>query len=475
MRKILVILLFSFYFCLGIKTSKNSNRKLLKTKRCKYTFVVKEMVDGGHCPNQVQEFPQADKRMESSTLAADSKNPYSIIKSTTNQILSGSTFTQLEKRLKAVESMLEDQTLENTNLNQTISKQEFKLQQCDKMMNDYHKNITNMFRLMNHLQRSINGQKQGYRELEKKVSGIVLDVVEVNNVLEKKVTAFDNTVSMKRKNIQVETISKVLNCGQTNPETTFKDCQDVLARGHTISAVYYITTTYSSCSIPVWCDMDTPPGGWLVIQNRFNGEVDFNRLWDEYRDGFGNIASEFWLGLDNIFLLSNQDFYELRFDLWDFEDNRAFALYKNFKLDGARDRYKIHATDFEGSAKNGMQVHNGMRFSTPDQDNDKWLEYHCGKEWRAGWWFNNCWHSILNGPYYNQSKVLSRGISWNDWKPEQLAKSQMKIRPSRLHRSVESTKHDPKASNSKVNDETYLPSNSQDLQNMESSKLKPKS
>lgn len=255
----------------------------------------------------------------------------------------------------------------------------------------------------------------------------------------------------------------------------FADCQDVLARGHTISAVYYITTTYSSCSIPVWCDMDTPPGGWLVIQNRFNGEVDFNRLWDEYRDGFGNIASEFWLGLDNIFLLSNQDFYELRFDLWDFEDNRAFALYKNFKLDGARDRYKIHATDFEGSAKNGMQVHNGMRFSTPDQDNDKWLEYHCGKEWRAGWWFNNCWHSILNGPYYNQSKVLSRGISWNDWKPEQLAKSQMKIRPSRLHRSVESTKHDPKASNSKVNDETYLPSNSQDLQNMESSKLKPKS
>lgn len=222
MRKILVNLLFSFYFCLGMKTSKNSNRKLLKTKRCKYTFVVKEMVDGGHCPNQVQEFPQADKRMESSTLAADSKNPYSIIKSTTNQILSGSTFTQLEKRLKAVESMLEDQTLENTNLNQTISKQEFKLQQCDKMMNDYHKNITNMFRLMNHLQRSINGQKQGYRELEKKVSGIVLDVVEVNNVLEKKVTAFDNTVSMKRKNIQVETISKVLNCGQTNPETTFK-------------------------------------------------------------------------------------------------------------------------------------------------------------------------------------------------------------------------------------------------------------
>lgn len=100
--------------------------------------------------------------------------------------------------------------------------------------------------------------------------------------------------------------------------------------------------------------MDILLGGWLVIQNRFNGEVDFNRFWDEYRDGFGNIVLEFWLGLDNIFFLFNQDFYEFRFDFWDFEDNRAFVLYKNFKLDGVRDRYKIYVIDFEGSVKNGM-------------------------------------------------------------------------------------------------------------------------
>lgn len=58
------------------------------------------------------------------------------------------------------------------------------------MMNDYYKNIINMFCLMNYFQRLINGQKQGYWELEKKVFGIVLDVVEVNNVFEKKVNLF---------------------------------------------------------------------------------------------------------------------------------------------------------------------------------------------------------------------------------------------------------------------------------------------
>lgn len=90
------------------------------------------------------------------------------------------------------------------------------------MMNDYYKNIINMFCLMNYFQRLINGQKQGYWELEKKVFGIVLDVVEVNNVFEKKVMVFDNIVSMKCKNIQVEIIFKVFNCGQINFEIIFK-------------------------------------------------------------------------------------------------------------------------------------------------------------------------------------------------------------------------------------------------------------
>lgn len=51
----------------------------------------------------------------------------------------------------------------------------------------------------------------------------------------------------------------------------------------------------------------------------------------------------------------------------------------------------------------------------------------------------------------------------------------MKIRPSRLHRSVESTKHDPKASDSKLKDQSSAPSNSQDLLNMIKSEPKSKS
>ena len=186
---------------------------------------------------------------------------------------------------------------------------------------------------------------------------------------------------------------------------------------------------YSHCPIPVWCDMDTPGGGWLVIQRRLNGKVMFDQNWETYRNGFGDVTKELWLGNANIFLLTNQKFYELRVEMWDFNDKHVYAVYKNFKIDGERDWYRLHISNHSGTAPDGLSNHNGMYFSTSDADHDKWSDYNCSKEWQGGWWYNYCWFVILNGPYYNTTKVKYRGISWNDWKREQLKKVEMKIRP----------------------------------------------
>lgn len=56
-----------------------------------------------------------------------------------------------------------------------------------------------------------------------------------------------------------------------------------------------------TCSKPVrvWCDMDTDRGGWTVFLRRQRQEteqLDFNRTWSDYKDGFGDPEKEHWLG-----------------------------------------------------------------------------------------------------------------------------------------------------------------------------------
>ena len=53
-----------------------------------------------------------------------------------------------------------------------------------------------------------------------------------------------------------------------------------------------------------------------MIQKRMDGSVDFHRTWNEYKQGFGNLVGEFWLGLDKINRLTrNKTKNKLRVDL----------------------------------------------------------------------------------------------------------------------------------------------------------------
>ena len=52
------------------------------------------------------------------------------------------------------------------------------------------------------------------------------------------------------------------------------------------------------------------------MQKRMDVSVYFNRTWNEYKQGFGNLVGEFWLGLDKINRLTrNKTKNKLRVDL----------------------------------------------------------------------------------------------------------------------------------------------------------------
>lgn len=49
---------------------------------------------------------------------------------------------------------------------------------------------------------------------------------------------------------------------------------------------------------------------------------NFNRDWTDYKNGFGDPTKEFWMGNENIYMLTSNDEYMLRIEMEDFEGNR---------------------------------------------------------------------------------------------------------------------------------------------------------
>ena len=107
------------------------------------------------------------------------------------------------------------------------------------------------------------------------------------------------------------------------------------------------------------CDTTTDGGGWTVFQRRLNGSLDFYRGWESYKNGFGDLNGELWLGNDNLHRLTAADDVILRVDLEDFDGNTTYAEYTTFKVANEADKYRILVEGYRGTAGDSMQVSSG--------------------------------------------------------------------------------------------------------------------
>uniref|UniRef100_A0AB40E922 Tenascin N n=1 Tax=Esox lucius TaxID=8010 RepID=A0AB40E922_ESOLU len=207
------------------------------------------------------------------------------------------------------------------------------------------------------------------------------------------------------------------------------DCSQIMKNGNRASGIYTIYVNNDRTKpMEVFCDMDTDGGGWLVLQRRNNGQMDFMKRWRPYLSGFGNMTDEFWLGLENIYQLTNTPTqYELRVDLG-LGSEKAYAVYDNFRIAPVKQKFKLTIGNYRGTAGDAMTYHQGRPFSTIDNDNDIALG-NCALTHRGAWWYKNCHLANLNGKFGDNRH--SMGVNWEPWKGHLMSLdfTEMKIRP----------------------------------------------
>lgn len=83
------------------------------------------------------------------------------------------------------------------------------------------------------------------------------------------------------------------------PVPVYKDCQAAFEDGRATDGVYTLKPDGIG-SFDAWCEFDGFHG-WTVMQRRMDGSVSFDRDWDDYKAGFGNLCGEQWLGKNFVF------------------------------------------------------------------------------------------------------------------------------------------------------------------------------
>ncbi|NXP86630.1 ANGL4 protein, partial [Passerina amoena] len=241
-------------------------------------------------------------------------------------------------------------------------------------------------------------------------------------------------------------------------------CHQLFLAGQRSSGIFQVQPTGSQ-PFKVYCDMSTgkaaqrpehwagwpgqwqPPvtvfslpteGGWTVIQRRMDGSVDFDQLWDAYKNGFGDLRGDFWLGLEKIHHLVQEGKYNLLIELEDWEGNSQVVQFV-FSLGGESSAYTLNLLGpLSGELENAIGEFRQLPFSTRDRDHDLKADTNCAKHLSGGWWFSTCGHANLNGKYFRsiprQRHERKQGIFWKTWKGRYypLKSTIMKIQPAAL-------------------------------------------
>ncbi|XP_053668085.1 microfibril-associated glycoprotein 4-like [Anopheles marshallii] len=230
-------------------------------------------------------------------------------------------------------------------------------------------------------------------------------------------------------------VSEQLQSFSTSTTQRMVNLEQKLERLPEDTGVYFMQpNTTSNITFEVSRDWSNNHGfgnNWIVFHRRFNGSVDFYRNWTEYKQGFGDLRGEHWLGLDKLHAIVKTQRHELLIVLEDFKGVIAYAHYDDFQIGNETEKYIIKSVGkYTGTAGDSFTYHKDEIFSTFDQDNDD-TDFNCATTFAGGWWYYKCYVSHLNGEYLKGEINRQAGIIWYRFRGHycSLKRAKMMVRP----------------------------------------------
>ncbi|XP_070069663.1 fibrinogen-like protein 1 [Drosophila takahashii] len=322
--------------------------------------------------------------------------------------------SDLEATVKVLQSQLESTAKQ-------LSDQEIQMKAKDKEM----EKLRNTSKLMN----EITEQPKTHRD--ENLPDLEATLKDLQNQLDRTAKELsDQEIQMKDKDRQIEELrnttklmNKISDQFKTQRDENLPDyCPSGRPNG-----IYQIKLPgIDPFEVP--CESSTP--GWTVIQRRLDGSENFKRGWQEYKDGFGDVHREFFIGLERLHLMTAAQPFELHIQLRDVKGITRYAHYDDFRVAGEKDSYKLDSVGkYFGTTGDSLSQLKGNNFTTFDRDN------RCEDTHSGGWWEDtSCSVSMLNGKYYKDGLMeedQEYGIYWGSFRarPYSLTFVQMMIKP----------------------------------------------
>ena len=134
--------------------------------------------------------------------------------------------------------------------------------------------------------------------------------------------------------------------------------------------------------------------------------MSFSLDWNAYKNGFGELDDDGWLGLEKLHRLTKHKPATLLVSFYhDKSKTYYYPQYKTFQVGSEVTKYQLNIGNFTGDGGDSLSYSHNARFSTYDQDNDSGSG-NCASSNHGGWWYYNCAQAKLTGDPYTSSTSI---------------------------------------------------------------------